>query len=643
MSVTIVDVTPKGIILERDGKIEGKITTSMTRGPSTRTLKKIGLSAIMGLAIGSAAWARINNKAELSVKKWGDLKSTAKVHKKQLALVVALVTLISILGMTFYESKLFNVRYSYHPGFQVTSKLFTSVFRRNRFKIRKMGKTGNHKNYTVEYIDAENFVLKNRYGFKVFTTVGNKNYTFEQIDREDIGKYMPMLKHAQLSIKLDGNQVKKYRDLITLAATLTYLHRKVRPVHIIGGLKLLQFTIPLVYLMKNWLDIEKMTKDKSRGHPLLTSTLKSTLGTKNTDTDSTGTTDTDSQPRQPKYQNDTPVSADDSFWGTTTNKTVPDDAEETEIKDKETEIEDEEAEIEDEGSDIEEEEAGTQEEKNKRYNERQHIKGLELMRKLMENLKNEIANFKETSTAIELESPGQNEIQRIKTTIQDEMNKDVIHVDRLKSIKGTIIERQKLEDKSKDKSRDKSEDRKNKIKKYTRRIQILSDKITKDKTHLEQILTKKADTEEEEADTEEEETGTRLERLERRHEREHKQRVELMAELMENLRNKIAKFEETSIKIKSGSSKQNETSEIQSIEKTIQDKMKEDATLMEKSISRLAKKIEESRREDEDYSPQGDEDVEYKKKRIQILNDKMTADETRLKEILEVYKKQSEK
>jgi hypothetical protein len=126
-----------------------------------------------------------------------------------------------------------------------------------------MIKDGNHEDYTVDYVDERNFVLKDSNDAVVFTTVDNKKYTFQEIDRENIGKYMPMLKRTQLSVRVEDNQMRDSRDMITLAATLTYLHRKLRPVHIIGGLKLLGFTLPLLYLMKSWYDLENITQDKA--------------------------------------------------------------------------------------------------------------------------------------------------------------------------------------------------------------------------------------------------------------------------------------------------------------------------------------------------------------------------------------------
>jgi hypothetical protein len=266
-TVTTVYVKPTGITLKQGERDEGKITTSVTRGPVAKALKGFGLSAIVGLVIGGYALTRINQKAERSMLSIADLKKTVKYavrnNKKKIALLTAVVIIISMLGMTFYESNVFNVRYSYDPGFQVTSELVTSIFRRNGFKIRKMIKDGNHKDYTVDYVDERNFVLKDSNGVVVFTTVDNKNYTFQEIDRENIGKYMPMLKNTQFSVRVEGNQMRDSRDMITLAATLTYLHRKLRPVHIIGGLKLLGFTLPLLYLMKSWYDFEKISKDKS--------------------------------------------------------------------------------------------------------------------------------------------------------------------------------------------------------------------------------------------------------------------------------------------------------------------------------------------------------------------------------------------
>jgi hypothetical protein len=130
-----------------------------------------------------------------------------------------------------------------------------------------MIKDGNHEDYTVDYVDERNFVLKDSNDAVVFTTVDNKKYTFQEIDRENIGKYMPMLKRTQLSVRVEDNQMRDSRDMITLAATLTYLHRKLRPVHIIGGLKLLGFTLPLLYLMKSWYDFEKISKDKALKKP----------------------------------------------------------------------------------------------------------------------------------------------------------------------------------------------------------------------------------------------------------------------------------------------------------------------------------------------------------------------------------------
>jgi hypothetical protein len=266
-TVTTVYVKPTGITLKQAEGDEGKISTSVTRGPVARTLKGFGLSAIVGLVIGGYALTRLNKKAERSMLSMTDLKATVKDsvqnNKKKIALLTAVVIIISMLGMTFYESNMFNVRYSYYPGFQVKSELVTSVFRRNGFKIRKMTKDGNHEYYTVDYVDERNFVVKDSNDAVVFTTVDNKKYTFQEIDRENIGKYMPMLKRTQLSVRVEDNQMRDSRDMITLAATLTYLHRKLRPVHIIGGLKLLGFTLPLLYLMKSWYDLENITQDKA--------------------------------------------------------------------------------------------------------------------------------------------------------------------------------------------------------------------------------------------------------------------------------------------------------------------------------------------------------------------------------------------
>jgi hypothetical protein len=139
ITVTTVYVQPTGIILKQGERYEGKITTSVTRGPVARALKGFGLSAIVGLVIGGYALTRLNQKAGRSMLEMTDLKATVRENvqkkKKKIALLTAVVIIISMLGMTFYESNMFNVRYSYYPAFQVKSELVTSVFRRNGFKI----------------------------------------------------------------------------------------------------------------------------------------------------------------------------------------------------------------------------------------------------------------------------------------------------------------------------------------------------------------------------------------------------------------------------------------------------------------------------------------------------------------------------
>jgi hypothetical protein len=138
-TVTTVYVKPTGITLKQGDGDEGKISTSVTRGPVARALKGFGLSAIVGLVIGGYALTRINQRAGRSILSMSDLKTTVKNtvknKKKKIALLTAVVIIISMLGMTFYESNMFNVRYSYYPAFQVKSELVTSVFRRNGFKI----------------------------------------------------------------------------------------------------------------------------------------------------------------------------------------------------------------------------------------------------------------------------------------------------------------------------------------------------------------------------------------------------------------------------------------------------------------------------------------------------------------------------
>lgn len=261
---TNVKITSQGISLEQGGKPEGKITTSLTRGPLAKSLKKFGISAVVGLVVGVVAWKRIIHKYPGRYSKSEEMTEEENNDaKRRTGLIIALVTLISMLGITFYEQNLFNIRYKYYPGFQVTSDIVTSIVRRNGFMIRKFGDNGDDVDYKVEYIDAENFVLKDSAGYPVFTTVDNDNYTFEFFNREDIGKYMPMLKNVQLRITVDGKQMRDCRDVITLAATLTYLHRKLRPVHIVGGLKLLGFVLPLAALVKMWYDIEKTQKDEA--------------------------------------------------------------------------------------------------------------------------------------------------------------------------------------------------------------------------------------------------------------------------------------------------------------------------------------------------------------------------------------------
>ena len=149
-------------------------------------------------------------------------------------LMVCLMT-IAFLGLSFYENNMFKVRYKYSTDLKVTSELVTSTFRRNKFKIRAFHGDG-PEDYTVRYIDSQNFEILGINDEQIFTTVNNEYYSFSEVDEpEKIGRFLPLLKHARVKIEIKDNQMQNKGDIVVLAATLSYLHKKLRPVHLLSG------------------------------------------------------------------------------------------------------------------------------------------------------------------------------------------------------------------------------------------------------------------------------------------------------------------------------------------------------------------------------------------------------------------------
>jgi len=246
---TVVDITPQRISLEQDGQPAGTITTSIKKGRIAKNLKRFGVSAIVGMLGGVTLWRRKNN-----------------LPMKSLGLMTVFLMTIAFQGLSFYENNMFKVRYKYFTGLKSTSELVTSIFQRNKFKIRAFHGDGS-EDYTVRYIDSQNFEIFDHIDEKIFTTVNNEYYSFSEVDEpEKIGNFLPLWKHARVKIEIKGNQMKNKSDIVVLAATLSYLHKKLRPVHLLGGLKLLGMAVPLGLLIRWWKNIEEDLHDTLRDH-----------------------------------------------------------------------------------------------------------------------------------------------------------------------------------------------------------------------------------------------------------------------------------------------------------------------------------------------------------------------------------------
>jgi len=245
---TVVDITPQRISVTQGGQPAATVTTSIKRGRIARYLKRFGVSAIVGLLAGWGTQFAFQQKMGGSIDK-----------KKMNVLIVCLMT-IAFLGLSFYENNMFKVRYKYSTDLKVTSELVTSTFRRNKFKIRALH-GDKSEDYTVRYIDPQNFEIFADTDEQIFTTVNNKYYSFSEVNEpEEIGRFLPLLKYARVKIEIKGNQMQNKSDIIVLAATLSYLHGKLRPVHLLGGLKLLGMVVPLVFIIKKWGGMDRIIK-----------------------------------------------------------------------------------------------------------------------------------------------------------------------------------------------------------------------------------------------------------------------------------------------------------------------------------------------------------------------------------------------
>jgi len=236
---TVVDITPQRISVTQGDQPAATITTSIKRGRIAKYLKRFGVSAIVGLLAGAGIQKALERQKLFF--------TTDELH----ILIVCLMTIAS-LGLSFYENNMFKVRYKYSTDLKVTSELVTSTFRRNKFKIRALH-GDKSEDYTVRYIDPQNFEIFADTDEQIFTTVNNKYYSFSEVNEpEEIGRFLPLLKYARVKIEIKGNQMQNKSDIIVLAATLSYLHGKLRPVHLLGGLKLLGMVVPLVFIIKKW-------------------------------------------------------------------------------------------------------------------------------------------------------------------------------------------------------------------------------------------------------------------------------------------------------------------------------------------------------------------------------------------------------
>jgi hypothetical protein len=249
ITVTKVFISPDKITLSQNDEPEGQISTSITRTKISMLIKGMGLAALISLIVGGLKIpGNLQQNWKLFFQKDLEKNKQVKNFRKYLGFLFLLLTFITTFGVMYYENGIFRTVFRYNTDFnKSSSSIVSSPFLSKTFKIKKENQI-----YNCTYISEQNFSISDKNGV-VFETQNNDNYKFESTKPVMIGSgKFALLSNVVLTISIINSDIPI--DIIVLAATLTYLHNKLRPVNIIAGAKLMGVMVITLPVLKNFWD-----------------------------------------------------------------------------------------------------------------------------------------------------------------------------------------------------------------------------------------------------------------------------------------------------------------------------------------------------------------------------------------------------